>query len=210
MTKPTMKSCKKKWIGNKGPWFQIFLVTLPPMKRMKNIKKGIYAAALLMGCLCALSSCESKKKENKNIITTKPVTKVKKGIQSMSDYAQSRVIEWLGNSYTVSTERKADTSLPLCKDEQGNEYYDNRITVSITRKDGSVFFKRTFTKTDFAQYAKGSYGRDGALLGVVFNTIKNDALLFAASVGSPDNMSDNFVPIVVRISRTGALWLQCP
>ena len=178
------------------------------MKRMKNIKKGIYAAALLMGCLCALSSCESKKKENKNIITTKPVTKVKKGTQSMSDYAQSRVIEWLGNSYTVSTERKADTSLPLCKDEQGNEYYDNRITVSITRKDGSVFFKRTFTKTDFAQYAKGRYGRDGALLGVVFNTIKNDALLFAASVGSPDNMSDNFVPIVVRISRTGAVSMS--
>ena len=143
-----------------------------------------------MGCLCALSSCESKKKENKNIITTKPVTKVKKGTQSMSDYAQSRVIEWLG------------------KDEQGNEYYDNRITVTITRKDGSVFFKRTFTKTDFAQYAKGRYGRDGALLGVVFNTIKNDALLFAASVGSPDNMSDNFVPIVVRISRTGAVSMS--
>ena len=126
----------------------------------------------------------------------------------MSDYAQSRVIEWLGNSYTVSTERKADTSLPLCKDEQGNEYYDNCITVTITRKDGSLFFKRTFTKTDFAQYAKGSYGRDGALLGVVFNTIKNDALLFAASVGSPDNMSDNFVPIVVRISRTGAVSMS--
>ena len=65
--------------------------------------------------------------------------------------SQSRVIEWLGNSYTVSTERKADTSLPLCKDEQGNDYYDNRITVTIARKDGSVFFKRTFTKTDFAQ-----------------------------------------------------------
>lgn len=178
------------------------------MKRMKNIKKGIYAAALLMGCLCALSSCESKKKENKNIITTKPVTKVKKGIQSMSDYTQSRVIEWLNNSYTVSTERKADTSLPLCKDEQGNEYYDNRITVTITRKDGSLFFKRTFTKTDFAQYAKGNYGREGALLGVVFNTIKDDVLLFAASVGSPDNMSDNFVPIVVCISRTGAVSMS--
>ena len=178
------------------------------MKRMKRMKKRIFVAALLVGCLCALSSCESKKKESKNIITTKPVTKVKKGTQSMSDYAQSRVIEWLGNSYTVSTERKADTSLPLCKDEQGNEYYDNRITVSITRKDGSVFFKRTFTKTDFAQYAKGSYGRDGALLGVVFNTIKDDTLLFAASVGSPDNMSDNFVPIVVRISRTGAVSMS--
>ena len=92
--------------------------------------------------------------------------------------------------------------------QQLYEYYDNRITVRITRKDGSVFFNRTFTKTDFAQYAKGSYGRDGALLGVVFNTIKDDTLLFAASVGSPDNMSDNFVPIVVRISRTGAVSMS--
>ena len=40
---------------------------------------------------------------------------------------------------------------------------------------------------------------------MVFNTIKDDTLLFAASVGSPDNMSDNFVPIVVRITRMGAV-----
>ena len=99
-------------------------------------------------------------------------------------------------------ERKADESLPLVADEQGNKYFDNRITVEIKRADGSLFFKRTFVKTDFAKCLSNSYGRNGALLGVVFNEVKDNNLYFAASVGSPDIMSDSFVPIVVKLSRT--------
>ena len=165
-------------------------------------------AALFAGCLCPFLSCGNKKKEDVNIITTKPARQQKKATQSVGDYAQKRNIEWLGSTYTVSTERKADPTLPLCKDEQGNSYYDNRITVAISRKDGSVFFKRTFTKADFSAYAKGVYAKEGALLGVVFNRTDADRLLFAASVGSPDNMSDNFVPIVVQVSRTGAVSMR--
>ena len=100
-------------------------------------------------------------------------------------------------------ERKADHSLPLADDGQGNKYYDNRITVKIVRKDGSSFFNRTFTKDDFAKYVDPLYRKNSALLGIVLDKAEGDNLVFAASVGSPDKMSDEYVPLLMKISRFG-------
>lgn len=166
--------------------------------------KACLAMALMVG-LAQLSSCTEKKKAEGDIIATKPVVVKKKATQSMSAYSQKRSVEWLGKTYVVAMSRAADTSLPLAEDEGGNKYYDNSITVAVERSDGSLFFKRTFHKADFASCISGDYARHGALLGVVFNEVRGDNMFFAASVGSPDNMSDEFVPIVVRLSRTGAV-----
>ena len=38
---------------------------------------------------------------------------------------------------------------------------------------------------------------------MVLDKAEGDHLRFAASVGSPDNVSDTFVPLVVNVSRTG-------
>lgn len=160
-------------------------------------------AVMLTGCLCMLSSCSDKKKVARDIIATKPVVAKKKSTQKVGDYSQKREVEWLGARYTIVMERKADTSLPLVADEQGNRYFDNSMRIEVRRADGTLFFARTFVKADFAKCLSGSYERNGALLGVVFNEAKADCLLFAASVGSPDMMSDDFVPIVVKVSRTG-------
>jgi len=103
----------------------------------------------------------------------------------------------------VFVQRKADESLPLADDGQGNKYYDNRITVKVTRKDGSEFFNRTFSKDDFDAYVDPLYKKNSALLGIVFDKAEGDYLVFAASVGSPDRMSDEYVPLVLKISRFG-------
>ena len=100
-------------------------------------------------------------------------------------------------------ERKADESLPLADDGQGNKYYDNRITVKIVRKDGSEFFNRTFVKEDFSAYVDALYKKNSALLGIVLDRAEADYLVFAASVGSPDKMSDEYVPLVMKVSRFG-------
>ena len=42
-----------------------------------------------------------------------------------------------------------------------------------------------------------------ALLGVIFVEAKGDVLRFAASVGSPDANSDEYVPLIVQVSRMG-------
>lgn len=125
----------------------------------------------------------------------------------MGDYSQNRTISWLGSAYTLCVERKADHKLQLAKDETGTKYYDNRIKLVIKRSDGSEFFNRTFTKADFADYVGNDY-KDGALLGIVFDRADSDNLYFAASVGSPDKMSDNYVPLVLTISRLGAVKIK--
>ncbi|WP_390883979.1 DUF4738 domain-containing protein [Hoylesella loescheii] len=50
--------------------------------------------------------------------------------------------------------------------------------------------------------------KGGALLGVVYDKCDNDYLYFAASVGSPDKSSDEYVPLVVKISRFGDVSIK--
>lgn len=162
--------------------------------------------------LCAVGimimySCKDKPKANEDIIAPKPAKVEKKATQRVGDYSQNRDVEWLGSKYSISMTRQADTSLPLAEDEIGNKYYDNKITITIKRSDGTEFFKRTFTKADFASCVSKQYYDTGALLGVVFNTVEGTNMYFAASVGSPDKMSDNFVPLVVKLTSTGGLTI---
>ncbi|MCR5131476.1 MAG: DUF4738 domain-containing protein [Prevotella sp.] len=164
----------------------------------KNELKLLLMAITVMG----MSSCKEKK-QSEDIITTKPKVEVKKPTQKVGDYETTTPTEWVGSTYQVYVQRQADPSLPLADDGQGNKYYDNKITVKITRKDGSVFFSRTFTKSDFDAYVDPLYKKNSALLGIVLDKAEGDNLAFAASVGSPDKMSDEYVPLVLKISRFG-------
>ena len=172
----------------------------------KKIITQIFAASALCASIGGVAACTSKPKSN-DIIAKKPVKEAPKPTQTMGDYSQNRSAEWLGGTYTVSVERKADRQLPLAEDESGNKYYDNRITVSILRSDGSEFFKRAFTKADFTDYVADDY-KDGGLLGIVFDHAEGESLCFAASVGSPDKMSDNYVPLILKVSRTGGVTID--
>lgn len=158
---------------------------------------------LLAGAALLASSCREEKKPRD--IITKRVVKTNKptGTQKMSEYTWNKVIDWCGGSYTVSIHRFADTSLPMAKDESGNNYYDNRISLKITRSDGSVFLDHTFTKDDFREFTDNLYGKDGALLGLALDRTGNNAVYFGASIGSPDTMSDEYIPLTVSVYKTG-------
>lgn len=148
-------------------------------------------------------SCGEKKKESDVIIAKKVEQKVPKSIQGMSEYIDSRQTEWVGSVYTVEVKRRKDPSLPVVTLGDKTRYYDNRISVKVIRKDGSVFFNKDFTKADFSGHLDAHTQEQGALLGVVFVKAEGNDLLFAASVGSPDMASDEYVPLVVRLSRMG-------
>lgn len=157
-----------------------------------------------MTLLCCLS-CKQKE-EQKVIIVPPPVEQPKKGVQQMSATRQPSSVEWLGDTYDILIVRNVDKELPKVTDENGVVYYDNSISVEIKRSDGSVFFNRIFRKSDFMQYVSHTdYGRHGALLGIVFDTVKDNALTFATSIGSPDVTSDEFVPLIMTISRMGEI-----
>ena len=168
------------------------------------MKQHLLALVTMSVAIC-LASCGGKK-EKTDIIARKPIVVRAKETRAMGDHRESRKVQWIGASYTVDTEFKADKSLPLISDGE-QKYYDNRATVKILRKDGTVFFNRTFSKADFINQIDASY-KDGALLGVVYDKCDGDNMYFAASVGSPDKSSDEYVPLVVKISRFGDVSIK--
>lgn len=169
---------------------------------MKKMIPVLLAAFLVGG----FTSCSEKKKSDV-IIAPKPVAPKPKKTQKMSEYEQARDVEWLTTTYKVVVKREACDSLPLAVGDDNTKYYDNVITVRILRKDGTQFFYRTFTKTDFSAYLDEKTREEGALLGFVYVKTENDCLVFAASVGSPDVTSDEYVPLVVKISRYGEVTM---
>lgn len=159
---------------------------------------------IMMGAIALMSpSCTKKEKKSNIIIAKKPEAQVVRQTQHMSEYTDSRQADWVGSSYTVEVKRISDTSLPVVEQEDHTKYYDNKISVRVIRKDGSIFFHREFTKNDFAPYIDQHMLKHGALLGVVFEKAEGDNLLFGGSVGSPDIMSDEYVPFTVKVSRMG-------
>ena len=133
--------------------------------------------------------------KTEDIITRIPPKKVvKKGTGKMSDFTYEKQVEAFGETLDISIRRYADTTLQQTKDESGRAYYDNKVQLVIKRNDGSVFVDRTFAKTDFSEFTNNDYGRHGALLGFMFDTVENGRMKFGASVGSPDPTSDEFIP----------------
>lgn len=166
-----------------------------------------YFGIALLASLCLLSACKEEKK-TKDIITQKPVVVKKQGPQALESTDNTDAVQWLGKTYTVEIHRRADKEMPLTRDESGAEYYDNRIQVKVIRPDGTEFFSREYTKQSFREYLNESTLKDGALLAVVFNEVKDDRLVLAASVGSPDAMSDDYVPFIISISRVGDVHIE--
>ena len=170
------------------------------MKQRASILTAILAAFLLMGC--------KEKKTTNVIIAPKPVVEKPQGPQRMGETNQRETVKWLGKNYTVEVKRAAADSLPKVKDESGKEYFDNLIRVKVTREDGSEFFNRVFSKKSFDDYLDENTRKNGALLGIVLVEPQGDNLVFGASVGSPDALSDEYIPLVLTISRMGDVGIK--
>jgi len=168
--------------------------------RKYEIMKMNWNLAALGIAMALFVSCGEKEKSN-DIVTRKVAEIKNKTTQKVGDYSQSRVVDWRGAAFTIAVERKADATLPIVDDGAGDKYYDNRVVVCITDKSGVEVMNRVFTKADFKQYVDEGYYKNSALLGVVFDRAEEDCLYFAASVGSPDKMSDEYVPLIVKVAH---------
>lgn len=167
------------------------------------MKKIQLLAALLMAVLAI--SC-GKKKESKDIIVpTAEVVKPKAPI-SMQPYSQQQEVEWLDKSYQVFINRVADDSLRMVQDETGQKFVDNRITLRVVRADGSVFFKKVFTKATFDAQLDDDYRQTGILEGLVFDKVDGNNLVFAGSVSHPQ--TDEYIPLVVTVSNFGNVTIK--
>ena len=164
----------------------------------------IVCVALLVLTI-GLTACGGKKK-NEDIITQRVVEVQSNEPVRMQEYHDERDVNWIGKRYRVTVDRQPCDTLPMVKDERGQKYVDNVFQVTVSRADGSVFFNRKFVKSNFSQYVNDDYRQTGILEGIVFDKADGDWLVFGASVGHPQ--TDEYIPLVIRLSRMGVLEVR--
>ncbi len=170
----------------------------------KKMKKTL-TIAMCGILLIVLAACGGKKK-SEAIIAPK-VEKIKpKAPIRMQEYTDTREVDWIGKKYTVVVQRTPSDSLSMVKDEYGQKFVDNIFTLSVKRADGSTFFSRTFTKNSVSEYLDDDYRKTGVFEGLVFDKTDGDWLIFGASVGHPQ--TDEYIPLVIRLSRMGELTIK--
>lgn len=169
------------------------------------IMKQTLSMLLLAGMVVVLAACGGKKKSN-DIIAPRIVKVQPKEPICMQPYLDERKVEWIGKTYFVTIGRQPSDSLPMVKDETGQKYVDNVFSLKVSRKDGSVFYTRTFTKKALTQYLDDDFNKTGVFEGLVFDKAEGDYLFFGASVGHPQ--SDEYIPLVFRLSRMGELTIK--
>lgn len=169
---------------------------------MKRIIQIVLAAAVMtvVGC--------KEKKQSDDIITTRNeiVVPQASGPVRMQEYQQTKQVNWVGRTYTVDIRRMANDSLALVKDETGQSFVDNSISLRIVRADGSVFFSKTFTKQSFSDYLDEAYRQKGILEGLVFDKVDGNNLVFAASVSFPQ--TDEYIPLEVKVDNFGHVGIK--
>ena len=88
---------------------------------MKQIRLVIVLLIAFFAVSCA------KKKQTTDIIVPRTETPKPQGPIRMQPYDQTKDVVWLGKNYQVAIKREADDSLKMVKDENGQEFIDNRI-----------------------------------------------------------------------------------
>lgn len=150
-------------------------------------------------------SCGQKKKSDDIIAPKAEQPKLQAPIK-MQEYNQTTDIKWLEKNYQVEIRRVPDDSLKMVKDETGQKFVDNRISLRILRADGSVFFSRVFTKAAFDACLDNDYRQTGILEGLVYDKVEGTNLFFAASVCHPQ--TDEYIPMVVSVSSLGEVGIR--
>ena len=185
--------------------FARFLLSLHPtnkkhetMKRIALVLTAVLSVGLLTGC--------KQKKQTEDIIVRKVEAPKPQAPIRMQEYSQVKDEKWLDREYQIDIRRVADDSLRMVKDETGQQYVDNRISLKVIRQDGSVFFSRTFTKASFNDYLDDDYRATGILEGLVFDRVEGNYLIFAGSVSHPQ--TDEYIPLVITLSNFGDVGIS--
>lgn len=151
-----------------------------------------------------LGACKEKKQSD-DIITTKYVPKRPMPPIPMQPVKQVVPLSWGTSLYTIIVEQNPVDSLPMVADENGQQYIDNRVLLTINRKDGSNFFTHTYTKASFLNYIDESFRKNGILASFRFDDIDDGLLKFSVVIALPDAIDDVFIPLEFKLDRQGAV-----
>lgn len=160
-------------------------------------------ALLLIMSLLAVVSCKNKEQQE-DIIVEKVIEKPQEGPERMSPDEQTGSVTWIsGAEYSYIIRREVKEDLPVVVNHD-KKYYDNAISLTVKRADGSVFFEKTFTKSNFAPALPKDFKENGVLLNMNFEKAEGNNLLFVVSVGSPDETNEEFYYVRMSLNNLGA------
>ena len=168
---------------------------------MKTNILYIFAVVLVM----VLVGCKSEKKSDYIIVDSEPVEEKQVGPIAADDYQLTDTVTWHGKVYTYTVSRECDKVATVAEDEDGQKFYDNKVSISIMRADNTEFYSHVFRKSSFSQYIPSTFEKGSILEGVVFEKAEADYLQFAASIAYPQ--TDEYIPFAVRISLSGNLTI---
>lgn len=163
------------------------------------MKKVLYILPLALVML-SVTSCKKEKKTD-DIIVEKIVEKPQAEPETMGHDDRSGSVKWvMGGEYSYKIVRNANKELNIVENH-GVQYYDNEITLTVKRSDGSTFFEKKFTKSNFAPGLTKQMREHGVLLGMSLERADGNFLRFVVAVGSPDESNDEFYYVVMKLSN---------
>ncbi len=163
------------------------------------MKKGFHL--LILSVIVVVSACGGKTGNNQEGgLTVLQGTTDAKGNQRMQVSNAERTFTFKGKEYTSHVSRTPDESLPLVKNDQGDTFVDNTISLRLQR-GGETVYSKTFTKSDFATLIGSDFLSKSILEGIVYNKTTPQGIVYAASVCYPQ--SDLFIPISITITADG-------
>lgn len=169
------------------------------------MRKYIVIPVALLTVAFMFTGCKEKKQSD-DIITTRAEAPKLSGPIKMQPYTDKRDVQWLGKTYQVVLNRKANDSLRMVKDETGQKFVDNSISLVVKRSDGSVAISKTFTKANFESYITEEFRKAGILEGLVFDKVEGQQLDFAASISLPQ--TDEYIPLSVKVDNFGNVTIK--
>lgn len=166
--------------------------------------KKNFSLLLIFMLSLSLVSCKKEKKVDEDIIVEKIVEKPQNTPQRMAKDERNGSVKWVGNAnYTYNVTREANDSLAMVENH-GVKYYDNVIHLAVYRTDGTLFFKKTFSKANFAPVLPKQFKEHGVLLGMNLEKADGNNLRFIVSVGSPDDSNEEFYYVTMVLNNFGA------
>lgn len=159
----------------------------------------------LFALLFILAACAGKatQQDEKRALQIDSVSN--NGVQHMQVSHSEQNVKLKGKDYHLFIRRMPADSLPHVKNDMGDIYADNTITLRITRNKGEKVFSKTFTKQDFSSVVSGNLLPQCILEGMVFDKTTPQGIVLAASISVPQ--TDLYVPVSITISPDGKMTM---
>lgn len=164
------------------------------------MKTVVYIVTCVVGLLFV--SCTSRNKSESDVQVLMRDSTVVSAPQRMQVSDTKMTITYKGKEYRSSVVRRPDESLPVVKNEQGEEFVDNSIALRITCGGKSIVDK-VFTKESFASLVDAKFMRHAILEGLVYDRTTSGGIVYAASICYPQ--TDLYVPLRLTVSADGKI-----